>query len=390
MNASIGRIRSLRVNVYKMKKILISGYYGFNNIGDESILKAVIDNLREKLTDIEITVLSQNPESTAEKYDVKAVDRKSFWAILKAIKNCDLLISGGGSLLQDVTSKKSILYYLTIMWMAHILGKEFFIYSQGIGPIVSKFNRKLTAMTLRWSSGIVVRDGTSKELLMEMGINEAGIMVTADPVLRVKKAELSVGKEILIKEGFHPEPDKLSVGFAIREKKVKSDFVQEVCICINRIMKEYKGQVVLIPFHFSEDMNVVNEIISKVDGDITVVKNKYLTEEMLSIIGNMDVLVGVRLHSLIHAAIMDVPMIAVSYDPKINAFMHSIDMKAMCSILDFNNEFFIEEFDKTLKNHEKLKIKVRKKVDYLISLLDTNEEMIKKILYDGENKNEQQ
>lgn len=373
-----------------MKKILISGYYGFNNIGDESILKAVIDNLREKITDIEITVLSQNPKSTSEKYDVHAVDRKSFWAILKAIKHCDLLISGGGSLLQDVTSKKSILYYLIIMWIAHLMGKEFFIYSQGIGPIISNFNRRLTAMTLKWSRGIVVRDGSSKELLTEMGIKEDRIMVTADPVLRVKKADLSVGKEILINEGFRPDPEKLTVGFAIREKKVKSDFVEEICICINRIMKEYQGQVVLIPFHFSEDMNVVMEIISKVDGDITVVKNKYLTEEMLSIIGNMDILVGVRLHSLIHAAIMDVPMIAVSYDPKINAFMHSVDMKAMCSILDFNNEFFMEEFDKTLKNSDKLKRKVRKKVDYLISLLDTNEEMIKKILHDGEQrKNEQ-
>ncbi|MEG2198991.1 MAG: polysaccharide pyruvyl transferase family protein, partial [Anaerovorax sp.] len=84
-----------------MYKILISGYYGFNNIGDESILRAVVDNLKNKLEDVTITVLSQNPKSTAEKYEVHSVDRKSIWGILKSVKKCDLLVSGGGSLLQD-------------------------------------------------------------------------------------------------------------------------------------------------------------------------------------------------------------------------------------------------------------------------------------------------
>ena len=107
---------------------------------------------------------------------------------------------------------------------------------------------------------------------------------------------------------------------------------------------------------------------------------KYLTDEMLSIIGNMDVLVGVRLHALIHAAIMDVPMIAVSYDPKINSFMHSMDMKAMCSMYDFKNDFFIEEFDKTVTQAEKIKEKVRSRIEVLIKKLDTNEALIQELM----------
>ncbi len=97
-----------------MYKILISGYYGFNNIGDESILRTVIDNLREKLKDIDITVLSQDPAQTSEKYGVKAARRMSLWDILRCVWRCDLLLSGGGSLLQDATSGRSILYYLFI------------------------------------------------------------------------------------------------------------------------------------------------------------------------------------------------------------------------------------------------------------------------------------
>jgi polysaccharide pyruvyl transferase CsaB len=361
-------------------KILISGYYGFNNIGDESILRAVVDNLRGKLSNIEITVLSRNPEFTAQKYGVHSVNRKSVKDIISAVRRCDLLISGGGSLLQDVTSKKSILYYLMIMWAAMFFRKKIFIYSQGIGPILSKINRRLTAATLKRVNGIVVRDESSKELLIEIGVRGDGIIVTADPVLRVKKAELSIGREILVKEGFQPDPERMTVGFAIREKKIKSNFVEEICISIRRLVDEYHARIVLIPFHYSEDMAVIEEIEARLGNDVCCIKHKYLTDEMLSIIGNMNVLVGVRLHALIHAAIMDVPMIAVSYDPKINSFMHSIDMKAMCSVYDFQNDFFIEEFDRTVARAEKIKAKVHGRIEELIKKLDNNEALIQELM----------
>ncbi|MEL7655052.1 MAG: polysaccharide pyruvyl transferase CsaB [Bacillota bacterium] len=363
-----------------MVRILISGYYGFNNIGDESILRAVVDNLRCKLSDIDITVLSQNPDSTAKKYGVHSVNRKSVKDIIKAVKNCDLLISGGGSLLQDVTSKKSIIYYLMIMWMAFFFRKKVFIYSQGIGPILSKINRRLTSATLKNVHGIVVRDQASKELLIEIGLREEEIIVTADPVLRIKRAALEIGREILEKEGFAKDSGRMTVGFAIREKKTESNFVDEICISIRRLIDEYQAQIVLIPFHYSEDMAVIEKIESRLGNEVCCIKHKYLTNEMLSIIGNMDVLVGVRLHSLIHAAIMDVPMIAVSYDPKINSFMHSMDMKAMCSTYDFQNDFFIEEFEKTITHADSIRQKVRSRIEGLIKKLDTNEELIQELM----------
>ncbi len=363
-----------------MIRILISGYYGFNNIGDESILRAVVDNLRGKLNSIDITVLSQNPDYTAQKYGVHSVNRKSVKDILNAVRKCDLLISGGGSLLQDVTSKKSILYYLMIIWVAFFFRKKVFIYSQGIGPILSKINRRLTAATLRHVSGVVVRDEASRDLLIEIGVREDKIIVTADPVLRIKKTELATGREILMKEGFAPDDERMTVGFAIREKKTDSNFVDELCISIRRLIEEYQAQIVLIPFHYSEDMAVIEEIEARLGKDVCCIKHKYLTNEMLSIIGNMDVLVGVRLHALIHAAIMDVPMIAISYDPKINSFMHSIDLKAMCSVYDFKNEFFIEEFDKTVSRSDTIKKKVRSRIDVLIKKLDNNEELIRELM----------
>jgi len=365
-----------------MYKILISGYYGFNNIGDESILKAVIDNLYEKLEDIDVTVLSQNPASTAEKYGVRSFDRKSARAIISAVRRCDLLISGGGSLLQDVTSRRSILYYLLIMKAALVMGKKVFIYSQGIGPINSKFNRKLTARVLEKASGIVVRDEASKELLVEIGIAAERIVVTADPVLRIRPVPTSQGAEILRREGFSAADGRIAVGFAVRERNLDAAFIDELCVSMRRLLDEKNAQIVLIPFHYSEDMPFIEEIEKRLGDEVFSVKHKYLTEEMMSIIGNMDVLVGVRLHALIHAAIMDVPMIAVSYDPKINSFMRSIGMKAMCSIYDFNNEFFMEEFSKTVGDGSKARENVRMRIRELITKLESNEEMIKGLMDD--------
>jgi polysaccharide pyruvyl transferase WcaK-like protein len=241
-------------------------------------------------------------------------------------------------------------------------------------------NRRLTAFTLKRVHGIVVRDEASKELLVEIGILEENVYVTADPVLRVKKVSGEIGKEILEKEGFKGDDERLTVGFAIRERKLNSNFVDEICVSIRRLMEEYHAQIVLIPFHYSEDMPVIEEIQKRLGKEVFSIKHKYLTNEMLSIIGNMDILVGVRLHALIHAAIMGVPMIAISYDPKINSFMHSMGMKAMCSMYDFKSEFFMEEFKKCVKNAEAIKEQVREHIEILIKKLDTNEEMIRELL----------
>jgi len=367
-----------------MSKIVISGYYGFNNIGDESILTAVVDNLRDKIDNIEITVLSQSPQATAEKYNVKSEYRMDIKKVIKSIKSADVLISGGGSLLQDATSKKSIHYYLGIIWIALLLRKKVFIYSQGIGPIESKINRRIVRNTLNRVSNIVVRDEQSKELLVEIGIAENKIFVSADPVMRVKKADLDLGMNILKEEGYIPDSNKRTIGYALRGLKIKDDFIDEVCKSANELIDNHNMQIVFIPFHYKEDMSAIEKIKAKLGDKAIYIEKKYLIEEMLSLIGNMELIVGVRLHSLIHAAIMGVPMVAISYDPKINAFMSSLDMKALCSIYDFKSEFLIAEIERTLDNKKKIVEKIDRNSSILIDKLDKNEELIEKLLNIGE------
>jgi len=363
-----------------MYKILISGYYGFNNIGDESILRTVIDNLRKRLDNIDITVLSQDPAQTSEKYGVKAARRMSLRDIFRSVWSCDLLLSGGGSLLQDATSGRSILYYLFILALAQLMGKKTFIYSQGIGPITSRRNRRLTSMILRRASGIVVRDEKSRALLLEIGVPEELIHVTADPVIRVKKPDSSLGLEILEQEGCPRDPGKLTVGWAVKSRKPDPRFYQEIQKCILWLREEYGADSVLIPFFYDEDLTVCEAIAAGLEGQAGCLRQKYLSEEMLSIIGSMDVLVGVRLHSLIYAAVMGVPMLGISYDPKVGSFLASIYQPTYFDVDNFTLETFQTAFRQTYENREAICQTTARRLDELISKLDRNEELIREIM----------
>ena len=362
-----------------MYNILISGYYGFDNIGDESILRTLITSLREKIPDCSLTVLSHNPASTREKYGVEAVERMSPGAILRAVRQCDMLISGGGSLLQDVTSSKSIHYYLFIIRLAKLLGKKVFIYSQGIGPIDHAFNRRATARALKKADGIVVRDERSAKLLEQIGLPQERIVITADPVIRMKRPDRTVGREILARAGIKKD-GRLTVGWAIREKNRDSTFVREITECIRWLRENYDAESVLIPFHYEEDREVCSVIAERTNGAAKCLSEKYLSEDMLSIIGNMDVLVGVRLHSMIYAAIMGVPIIGVSYDPKCTAFLNSVGLDSLSTRETFSAEAFKAEFARVLETGKEQTATVAENMRRLQKKLDTNEEMIRDIM----------
>ena len=362
-----------------MYNILISGYYGFDNIGDESILRTLITSLREKIPDCRLTVLSHNPASTREKYGVEAVERMSPGAILRAVRQCDMLISGGGSLLQDVTSSKSIHYYLFIIRLAKLLRKKVFIYSQGIGPIDHAFNRRATARALKKADGIVVRDERSAKLLEQIGLPQERIVITADPVIRMKRPDRTVGREILARAGIKKD-GRLTVGWAIREKNRDSTFVREITECIRWLRENYDAESVLIPFHYEEDREVCSVIAERTNGAAKCLSEKYLSEDMLSIIGNMDVLVGVRLHSMIYAAIMGVPIIGVSYDPKCTAFLNSVGLDSLSTRETFSAEAFKAEFARVLETGKEQTAAVAENMRRLQKELDTNEEMIRDIM----------
>lgn len=162
--------------------IVISGYYGFHNAGDEAMLLAILQALRKTFDAPSITVISGNPSDTAKTFGVKAVPRFGILPILSSLFRTDLLISGGGSLLQDVTSWKSMIYYLTIIIFGVLFRKQVFLYSQGIGPVRYRIIRIILKHVLNHVDAITVRDSESKGFLQRLGVHRT-IYTTADAVL---------------------------------------------------------------------------------------------------------------------------------------------------------------------------------------------------------------
>ena len=160
-----------------MSDKVISGYHGFANSGDEALLWAILNTLKQKSPDISVTVLSKTPEETARDYGVKSVNRYNFFKIRKEMKQAKMLIFGGGSLLQDVTSSKSLKYYLMIIALAESCGLKTMLYANGIGPIRKRADRRLTARILNRVDLITLRDDKSDEELKKLGREDIVVIV---------------------------------------------------------------------------------------------------------------------------------------------------------------------------------------------------------------------
>lgn len=333
-----------------MKKVIVSGYYGFGNTGDEAILESVILELAK--ASIEVSVLSASPEETQSKYKVKAYNRAKPAEIIKAISECDALISGGGSLFQDVTSSASIYYYLGIVTAALGLGKKVFVYSQGIGPINKNFNRFLFKKIINRARTISVRDGISYDELGRLGVNNPPINVTSDPVFLLNPAPLERGRDILLAAGLNLEEKKPMIGIALRPWRNRENASTKFAEMVDNIIKEFSARVIFFPFYHPEDQDFTFDIVNKMKNKPYIIDKQYLPSEIMSAMGLVDINIGVRLHALIFSACMGVPMVGISYDPKIEGFLDTMGLKPACSYQDLQWEKIQEAIENINSNRE--------------------------------------
>lgn len=336
-----------------MYKILISGYYGFNNIGDEAILKGLLEGIRSRLSPVDILVLSKFPDFTAKKHDVRAINRINLFKIFREMRSMDMLVSGGGSLFQDVTSKRSIAYYLGIIWLAkRVFRKKVMIYSQGIGPVTKKYNRYLLAKMLNQIDVINVRDEKSKAELISLGVTKE-ILVTTDTVFNICKPPLEKGKALLQK--IDSKNHKPYIGISVRYWEAND---QKICLetaKLCELLVEKTGhRPVLIPFHFHRDLQLMRKIYAtlpqSIRGEVLLMEEYLYVEDYLSLVGNLDIMVGMRLHGLIFATLMEVYPIGISYDPKIQSFMKILRRQPAMEVSQIDAESLCQEVMDALEN----------------------------------------
>ena len=325
-------------------RIVVSGYYGSKNGGDEAMLAAMLEVLHEEISDLSVTVISIDPEYTKRRHNVDAVPRPDIWTIIKKIRAADLLISGGGSLLQNVTSGRSLYYYLAIIFFALAFGRKVMLYAQGIGPIRGVLAHKLMNLIVNRVDLITVRDRGSLEELSRLEITRPKIFCTADPVLAIKPVSLSVGEKILSRHSTTRR--KKLIGVAIRHWIDWEHFQRELAAALDKLSEKIDAKIIFIPMKFPEDIRAAQSTAEFMKNSAVVLDEEFTTQEILSLVGCMDVLIGVRLHALIFAGVMGVPMVGISYDPKIERFLDSIGEKPLGKISDVTAD---KIFDETLK-----------------------------------------
>lgn len=342
--------------------ILLSGYYGFDNAGDEAVLYAILSALREMVPEASITVLSNQPEKTAAAYGVRAVNRWSKTGLFKEIKQCDLLISGGGSLLQDVTSKKSILYYLGIIWLAQKMKKKVLIYAQGIGPIQESCNCRLTKKILNRADVITVRDFPSRQLLLELGVYRE-VLVCADPVWGIDAAQIDreQGMAILRQKGRELIGGKVMM-VAVRNWGACGQSFEQLAKACNAFV-DADWQVVFVPFHYPEDVEAGKAVAAMMGSKALVLEDNYTPQETMAILANGDLIVAMRLHGLIMGSVLHKPVVAVSYDPKVDSFMQLMRNPHCLSLERLEAEKLVEMVQQAWQGKDKAEQQLQQQAD---------------------------
>lgn len=332
-------------------RILISGYYGFNNLGDEAILTSMQQALRMEHEQLALTVLSANPKLTESSHDVHAISRTDYKAIWHALGENDLLISGGGSLLQDVTSSRSLQYYLLILAMSLVRRTPFMIYGQGIGPIRKAWNRRLTGWILQAAKVLTVRDQQSFDELLQLGIPKAKLYLSADPVLLFESPESAPGQQILKDLGVQPERGPL-LAVSVRSWGNDETWIDQLALALDAIISTQQAQVVFIPMQQSGDEAIGQKIKEhmKQKEHSFCLPHGYSVKEVLSVIKSCQLLIGVRLHALVFAAITATKAIAIRYDPKVDHFAKRVGQVLAGSLSELRSEELIHLINQTLQS----------------------------------------
>jgi len=358
-------------------RICILAFIGSNNIGDEAILYSIISNINK--TKNKITIFSLNPKKTKKLlYDlnlknIEIINIKKHFLSLKKFINSDIFICGGGGIIQDQTSVYNLPSFLSRALFAKILNKKIMFFAVGAGPIYSLFSKFLIKTILNLANIITVRDKESKKVLLNCGVKENLIKVTADPAVSLGKISKKEAQILLREQGINVNkkimiiclrqwfaiyrliPVKIVKKFNIQTKKDKLKyeyFIREISKFLEYCENELEFQLVFLPFWKERDNKVHREVskLIKNKNNIFILEKYYNPLEIKGIISIADFILGMRLHSLIFALANKKDFLAIDYAPKVKNYLKLLlkNKNVLDKILVDPESFSCEELIKKL------------------------------------------
>ena len=287
-------------------RLVISGYYGYGNAGDDAVLAGMLELLADAGVDrSDVTVLSGDPTQTVRTHDVSAVSRWSPVRVASELRRADGLISGGGGLLQDVTSVRPVSYYAGVMQLGRVLGRPYAVVAQGLGPLRRRLNRRIARSALEHAAYASLRDDRSIALARRIGVRRP-IDRAGDTAL----AALSLTDGQIDRRAGH-------VLVAVRGGDPAAAVAGPLRTVVAQLARQHR--VVALPMHGAVDADASTALVAGIGGASMADPESSLGEKLEAIAAS-SVVIGVRLHALVLAAAAGVPAVAISYDPKVDAF----------------------------------------------------------------------
>ncbi|NEO72113.1 polysaccharide pyruvyl transferase CsaB [Moorena sp. SIO3H5] len=294
----------------KQVKAVLCGYYGKGNGGDEALLASLLQMLPKSVKPI---VLSGNPTQTRQRYGVESCDRMSTLPVLKAMRLSELFIWGGGSLIQDVTSAASPLYYCGLMGLAQRMGLKTIAWAQGVGPIKRRLISSLAQRSFTGCTAVSVRDYGSATLLADW---EIPFIMAPDPVWALDSKPVPGLWDL-------PAP---RVAVTLRSHSTLTPKrLKNLTHALVDFQKATQTCILLVPFQASRDLTIAQSIASELTGPHQIFSIED-PRELKGLFRGVEMAIGMRYHSLIMAAAEECRCFALSYDPKVNYLMEQLDL----------------------------------------------------------------
>ena len=303
--------------------VVICGAYGRGNAGDDAILEAILQEMRGIDPDMPMTVLSKDPKSTRLTYRVQAVHRSNVFAWLRAMRHARLYINGGGSLIQDVTSRRSLWYYLHNIQTAKRCDCKVQMYGCGIGPVLRENHRRMAARVLNRSVDIItLREPNSLEELRSMGVTVPRIQLTADPALTLRAAGEDEVDSCMLSAGIPPHGKYIC--FALRRWKNFESAAPAFAAAADYAYETFGLTPVFLAVEKHLDPSAARMAAQGVKAPHYFLDNAGEAGRIIGVLSRMQLVVSMRLHALIFAAGQGIPLIGAVYDPKVSAFLRYI------------------------------------------------------------------
>jgi polysaccharide pyruvyl transferase CsaB len=307
----------------KREGIILCGAYGMDNAGDDAILEAILLQIRSFDPDIAVRVFSRNPTDTKRNYREHTFHTFNLFSFTKAALRSSIYLSGGGNLVQDITSTRSLLFYLFTIFWSHLLGCRILMYGCGIGPITKKRNRKLTYRVLnKCVEAITLRENGSMEELRQLGVTKPTVVLTADPALTLTPAEPEQVESLMLRHGL--APDGKYIAFALRNWPDYEKKVSHIADAADYAYAKYGLTPVYIPIERKQDIRAARLASNLTRSPHRLLDDTGTARVAIGLLSHMQIVVAMRLHALIFAAGQGLPVIGLAYNEKVSAFLRYI------------------------------------------------------------------